>query len=112
MDPFLPNTRVNIITDETKLIQILSNLISNALKFTKQGHVNFGYKMKENDLEFFVEDTGIGIPPEMHEVIFKRFQQVETTVSRQFGGSGLGLSISKAYVEMLGGKMRLKSALG
>lgn len=100
-----------IFTDETKLVQILSNLINNALKFTKHGHVNFGYKVKGNELEFYVEDTGIGILPEMHEEIFKRFRQVETTIARQYGGSGLGLSISKAYVEIIGGKMWYTSEL-
>jgi signal transduction histidine kinase len=63
-------------------------------------------------LEFHVEDSGMGIPMDMQEKIFDRFRQVETTDSRNFGGSGLGLSISKAYVEMLGGKMWLTSELG
>jgi len=110
--PLLPDQEVCIVTDETRLTQVLINLIGNALKFTKQGCVNFGYRVKNNELEFYVEDTGIGIPSEMHEEIFKRFRQVETTTSRQFGGSGLGLSISKAYVEMLGGKMWLISETG
>ncbi len=104
-----PDTQFFITTDETKLTQILSNLISNAIKFTKQGYVNFGYSLKGNTLEFFVEDTGIGIPAQMHDEIFKRFRQVETMVARIYGGSGLGLSISKAYVELMGGKIWLKS---
>jgi PAS domain S-box-containing protein len=111
MDVLLPDNEVNIVSDQTKLEQIISNLISNALKFTKHGYVNFGYKIKNNEVEFYVEDTGIGILPEMQEEIFKRFRQVETTLARQFGGSGLGLSISKAYVELLGGKMWLNSEL-
>ncbi len=101
-----------VISDETKLVQILTNLVGNALKFTQQGYVNFGYTIKNNELEFFVDDTGIGVNPEMHEEIFKRFRQVENTMARKFGGSGLGLSISKAYVELLGGKMWLTSELG
>lgn len=109
---FLPDTEIRIIADETKLSQVLSNLISNALKFTKQGNVNFGYQIKEDEIEFVVEDTGIGIPATMHNEIFKRFRQVESTTARQFGGSGLGLSISKAYIEMLGGKIWLDSELG
>ncbi|MGE0021915.1 MAG: response regulator [Draconibacterium sp.] len=112
LNSFLPDTEIRIIADETKLSQILSNLISNALKFTKQGNVNFGYQIKEDEIEFVVEDTGIGIPATMHNEIFKRFRQVESTTARQFGGSGLGLSISKAYVEMLGGKIWLDSDLG
>ena len=98
-----------IVSDEIKLAQILTNLIGNALKFTKKGRVNIGYRVKGHELEFSVEDTGIGIPSEMHEEIFNRFSQVESTVARQFGGSGLGLSISKAYVGLLGGNMWLES---
>ncbi len=101
-----------IFTDETKLIQILTNLVGNALKFTKKGHVHFGYVVKEKEIEFFTEDTGIGISPDMHEEIFKRFRQVEFATTRQFGGSGLGLSITKAYVELLGGKIWLTSSPG
>lgn len=106
-----PNAKISITTDETKFTQILSNLIGNAIKFTKQGYVKFGYYLKDNEFEFFVEDSGIGIPANMHDEIFKRFRQVETTVTRIFGGSGLGLSISKAYVEMLAGRIWLKSKL-
>jgi PAS domain S-box-containing protein len=101
-----------ILADEAKLVQILSNLIGNAFKFTLSGHIHVGCNLKNNELEFFVEDTGIGIPSEMHDEIFMRFRQVESTTARQFGGSGLGLSISKAYVELLGGKMWLTSELG
>ncbi|MEX2428747.1 MAG: PAS domain S-box protein, partial [Bacteroidales bacterium] len=101
-----------IITDATKLTQILNNLIGNALKFTPQGYVNFGYGVKDNQLEFYIEDSGIGIPLDMQELIFYRFRQVETTSKRNFGGSGLGLSISKAYVELLGGNIWLTSELG
>jgi PAS domain S-box-containing protein len=101
-----------IITDETKLTQIISNLLVNALKFTKQGLVNLGYRVTNNEIEFFVEDTGIGIALQMHEEIFKRFRQIEISSSRQYGGSGLGLSISKAYVEMLGGRIWLQSEIG
>jgi len=101
----------SIVTDETKLIQIIHNLLVNALKFTKQGHINFGYNIKETMVEFFVEDTGIGISPDMHKEIFKRFSQVDASSTRNNGGSGLGLSISKAYVELLGGEIWLKSTL-
>ncbi|MBN1637662.1 MAG: PAS domain S-box protein [Ignavibacteriales bacterium] len=107
----LPDDEAIIITDSTKIIQILTNLIVNALKFTQQGYITFGYMVKDSHLEFYVEDSGIGIPLNMQDEIFKRFRQVETTDTRNFGGSGLGLSISKAYVEMLGGKMRLTSEL-
>jgi PAS domain S-box-containing protein len=99
----------NITTDETKLIQILTNLIGNALKFTNEGFVEFGYKRNDNNLEFYVKDTGIGIPAELHQEIFKRFRQADITDLNRYGGSGLGLSISKAYVEILGGHMWLNS---
>lgn len=98
-----------IITDGTKLTDVLLNLIGNSIKFTKKGYVNFDYHVKDNHLEFCVEDTGIGIPIELQGEIFKRFRQVEDTATREFGGSGLGLSISKAYVELLGGNMWLTS---
>jgi len=101
-----------IISDEVKLVQALSNLIGNALKFTKQGSVSFGYKVIDGHLEFFVQDTGIGITPEMHHEIFKRFRQVESSATRKFGGSGLGLAISKANIELLGGRIWVESEIG
>ena len=107
----LPNDNAFLITDEIKLTQILTNLISNAIKFTGQGFVKYGYMVKGSQLEFYVEDSGIGISKELHDEIFKRFRQVESSDSRQFGGSGLGLSISKSYVELLGGKIWLDSEL-
>lgn len=108
----LPENEDKIRTDETKLIQIISNLLGNALKFTKNGSIDFGYVVKDKYLEFYVKDTGIGIPEELHGKIFERFRQVETTLAREFEGSGLGLSISKAYVELLGGKIWLTSRPG
>jgi PAS domain S-box-containing protein len=101
-----------LLTDATKLTQILNNLIGNALKFTQQGFINFGYTIKDKQLEFYVEDSGMGIPLDMQEIIFTRFRQVESSNDQLFGGSGVGLSISKAYVEMLGGKIWLDSELG
>ncbi|MFZ2341043.1 MAG: HAMP domain-containing sensor histidine kinase, partial [Bacteroidales bacterium] len=108
----LPDEKSKIVTDGTKLIQILSNLISNATKFTKEGSVNFGYTLRDGNLEFYVKDTGIGIPKEHHEKIFERFFQVDNVISRKFGGTGLGLSICKAYVELLGGKIWVSSESG
>ncbi len=108
----LPDEKALIFTDSTKLIQVLSNLISNATKFTKEGRIDFGYALKNGYLEFFVKDTGIGIPPEHHDKIFDRFFQVDNPVSRKYGGTGLGLSICKAYVELLGGKIWVNSHPG
>ncbi|WP_164977441.1 ATP-binding protein [Ancylomarina salipaludis] len=101
-----------VVSDSIKLTQILTNLVDNALKFTPKGFVNFGYTRKDELLEFYVEDSGIGIPADMHNEIFKRFRQVELTSARSYGGSGLGLAISKTYVEMLGGSIGLSSEVG
>ena len=105
----LDDNRSVILADETKLRQILSNLLVNAFKFTQSGYVHFGYQLKQGSIEFFVKDTGIGIPESMKESIFNRFSQVESSISRQYGGSGLGLSICKAYVELHGGKIWVDS---
>ncbi|RPH26708.1 MAG: response regulator [Bacteroidales bacterium] len=106
---FTSDDEATVVSDEAKLIEILSNLINNAIKFSNKGSIEFGYTIKDNEFEFFVKDSGIGIPESMHENIFKRFYQVETNSDRTYGGSGLGLSISKAYVEMLGGKIWVNS---
>lgn len=107
----LADDMATIVTDATKFKQILTNIVGNALKFTDQGHVNFGYTLAGDQLEFYVEDSGIGIAPDMYEEIFKRFRQVETNSARKYGGSGLGLCLSKAYVEMLGGEIWLVSEM-
>ncbi len=108
----LPDEKAIIITDNTKLIQIISNLINNSIKFTPTGNIEFGYIPMDDYLEFFVKDTGIGIPKESLEKIFDRFYQVDRTVARQFGGTGLGLSICKAYVQLLGGTIGVSSTKG
>jgi PAS domain S-box-containing protein len=108
----MPDEKAILLTDGTKVIQILSNLINNATKFTKEGSIDFGYILKNGYLEFFVKDTGIGIPKEYHETIFERFFQVDNMISRKYGGTGLGLSICKAYVELLGGKIWVASNPG
>jgi PAS domain S-box-containing protein len=102
----------NIQADGTKLLQILTNLLSNAFKFTDKGQIEFGYKLKNDYLEFHVSDTGIGIPMDSHEKIFDRFYQVDYSSSRPYEGTGLGLSISKAYIELSGGKIRVESNPG
>ncbi len=108
----LPDSRSTIVTDSARVNQILTNLIGNAVKFTKQGYVKFGYKYRPNELEFFVQDTGVGIPAEMKSQVFERFSQVETAVSQQAGGTGLGLAISKAYINKLGGQIWFDSTPG
>jgi len=108
----LKDEDANIVTDSTKLIQILSNLINNSIKFTRQGQIDFGYILKDNLLEFFVRDSGIGISSDHIGKIFSRFYQVDGAISRQYGGTGLGLSICKAYVELLGGRIWVNSKHG
>lgn len=101
-----------IYTDEQKLNQVITNLIGNALKFTKEGRISLGYRLKDVFLEFFVEDTGIGIPVDQQEYIFESFGQVDGFASRKKGGVGFGLYISKSLVQMLGGRMWVESKLG
>jgi signal transduction histidine kinase len=108
----LSDSEADIISDETKLIQVITNLLSNAIKFTGKGSIEFGYTRKESVLEFFVNDTGIGIPEDHQERIFDRFYQVDDAATRQYGGTGLGLSICKSYVGLLGGEIHLKSKPG
>ena len=100
-------------TDEIRLKQVLMNLLENAMKFTDSGTIQFGYKFREDSvLQFFVKDTGIGIPEEKQKTIFTVFEQVEDFATRNYGGTGLGLSICKSLVEKLGGHIWVVSELG
>jgi len=108
---FLTDRESEIFSDAAKITQVLNNLISNALKFTPRGIIEFGYTLKNNELEFFVKDTGKGISPEMQDKIFERFRQADLSITKNYGGNGLGLSISKGFVEMLGGKIWVNSKL-
>lgn len=101
-----------IISDDVRIRQILDNLLSNAMKFTKSGIIKFGYTAIGEKLQFFVQDTGKGIALDKQAIIFERFRQEEETYTRQFGGTGLGLSISKGLAELLGGDMWLVSDEG
>ena len=101
-----------IKTDKEKIYAILSNLVKNAIKFTNTGTIELGYERKENYLEFYVKDTGIGVSQVQKEFIFERFRQGSESLTRNYEGAGLGLSISKAYVEMLGGKIWVDSEVG
>jgi CheY-like chemotaxis protein len=109
--PF-PDENSYIQTDLAKLTQVLSNLINNAIKFTKSGAVNFGYIKNGSLLQFYVKDTGVGISEEQIKIIFDRFRQGSDPLTRAYEGSGLGLSISKSFIEMLGGKIWVESELG
>jgi len=99
-------------TDKTKLIQILTNLITNAIKFTEKGEIRIGCRKIANGLEISVTDTGIGIAPDKLQIIFDRFRQADDSISRKYGGSGLGLAIAKAYSETIGAKLLVESIPG
>jgi CheY-like chemotaxis protein len=108
----LKGSDAHILIDKFKLQQILSNIISNALKFTKEGSIHLSYVIENNHLVFSVKDTGIGIKPGMENVIFERFRQAENTYLKETEGSGLGLSISKSFVELMGGNIWVESEYG
>lgn len=103
---------VQITADRLRLKQVLVNLINNACKFTLQGHVEFGYRYQNNGLVFSVNDTGIGIAEEEKEMIFRRFMQAATNITPNEEGSGLGLTITKAIVNLMGGEMWMESTAG
>ena len=101
-----------IVSDRDRLKKILMKLLDNALKFTQQGSIETGCYLNENKLILYVEDTGIGISPENHNLVFERFSQEHKEISRKYGGLGLGLSIAKENIELLGGTISLKSEKG
>jgi signal transduction histidine kinase len=111
LDMALKDSHSMIHTDRAKLTQIIVHLLKNSVKFTKAGKIGFGYAVRKSEIEFFVSDTGIGIPKEKFDTIFARFQQVDDSSSRNYGGAGLGLPICKAYVELLGGKIWMASEI-
>jgi len=108
----LENREALITIDRPKLVTILTNLLKNSLKFTEKGEISFGYRLDNDKLIFYVKDSGIGIPENRKEMIFNRFVQAEQTMNRPYEGAGLGLSIVKAYVEMLGGRIMVNSTEG
>jgi PAS domain S-box-containing protein len=105
----LSDDKAVVMVDETKLLQILTNLVNNAIKFTLKGHIEVKCSLDSNYLKFTVKDTGIGIPEEMHDKIFDRFFQIDHNDTRLYGGTGLGLSIVKSYVHFLNGEIQIDS---
>jgi signal transduction histidine kinase len=101
-----------LITDAELLRKIIDCLLDNAIKFTSLGSITFGYSVKTNTIDFFVIDTGIGIPPEFHERIFEPFAQEDISDTRGYEGSGLGLSIISGFLKLLGGEICLESDKG
>ena len=108
----LPVENKKVMTDQNKLDSILTNLIKNAIKYTDTGTINVGCSQKGKEIEFYIKDTGIGIPAHRREAVFSRFEQADISDTRAFQGSGLGLAISKSYIEMLGGKIWMESEEG
>lgn len=109
---YQPDTRNNdmiITTDRFRLKQLLSNLLTNAVRFTDKGTIRYGYSVVDNKVEFFVSDTGIGIPEDKQEIIFNKFQQIDNSLTRTRGGLGLGLAICKEITSLLGGTLRVES---
>jgi PAS domain S-box-containing protein len=109
IDPTMPEKDCLIKSDETKIRQVLTNFVSNALKFTEKGTIEIGLKENNDSIQFYVKDTGIGISKEFNEHLFERFRQAETSKTRKYGGNGLGLAISKSLIEMLGGSIGMES---
>ena len=99
---------VEIVCDQNRLAQVISNLLNNAGKFTEEGEIRFGFDLKDGCVEFFVQDTGMGIPPEKARNIFDRFVKLNDFVS----GTGLGLAIVKHIVEAHGERITVRSELG
>ena len=108
----LPLKEAIVKTDREKVYAILTNLVKNAIKYSERGSIELGYTKKGKHLEFYVKDMGIGIDNDRQEAIFERFIQADISDKEAFQGAGLGLSISKAYVEMLGGKLWVESEKG
>jgi len=110
-NPEIYDEEIIIVTDGYKLFQSLKNLISNAIKFTREGQVEFGFCLLDK-IQFYVSDTGIGISKEHQQNIFNSFYQAESSSTKRYDGTGLGLSIARAYVELLGGKIWFSSEQG
>ncbi len=112
----LPTDKAFVKTDQEKIYAILTNLIKNAIKYTNNGSIEIGYIVERRHalslLQFYVKDTGIGIPKDRQEAIFERFIQADITDKMARQGAGLGLAIAKAYVELLGGKIWVESEVG
>lgn len=104
----LPNDKYIINTDRNRLSQVFSNFLTNAIKFTKEGEIKIGYEIRNDDIYFFVSDTGSGIPEEKVNKIFDRFYRIDKSKE----GNGLGLSICKTIVNKFGGKIGAKSVVG
>ncbi len=107
----ITQNNLEIISDKNKIFETLKHIIDNAFKFTNFGTVTLTCLKNNNHLVFTIADTGIGIAPEKHELIFERFMQVEQGLTRKYGGNGLGLTLANKYIKMLNGSISIKSDL-
>jgi two-component system sensor histidine kinase/response regulator len=112
-----PDVPAGVMGDPTRIQQVLTNLVSNALKFTERGHVFIAVREdsrteRSTKLHFSITDTGIGVPPDKHEAIFEPFRQADGSTTRRFGGTGLGLTISATLVRLMGGRLWVESEPG
>jgi signal transduction histidine kinase len=106
--------QLTVKSDRNRIEQVLNNLILNAVDFvpSEGGKIEYGAQSKGDEILFYVKDNGIGIPPEKQKNLFRKFYQIDTSVTRKHGGSGLGLALSKGIIESLGGKIWVESELG
>ncbi len=111
-DVVKPSENPVLYTDKTKLIQLLTNLLKNAVKFTVRGSITLVVEIKRKDILFKVTDTGVGIPEEKKDIIFEQFRQADDSTIRQFGGVGLGLAINREIARILGGSLHVESTEG
>jgi len=102
----------SVYTDKDKVYAIMSNLLKNAIKYTDTGSIDFGFTKKDSILHFYVTDTGIGIDSKKLDAVFDRFMRAENPLTSKYEGAGLGLAITKAYVELLGGEISVESEIG
>jgi PAS domain S-box-containing protein len=102
-------TAILVKSDYQRLMQVVTNLVKNAFKFTNEGFVEFGYRVEEDSLVLYVKDTGVGIESEKRDVIFDKFRQADDSITRTFGGTGMGLAISKKIMDMLDGSIQVES---
>lgn len=110
-EPENPNNDI-LFNDDFRIKQVLSNLLSNSLKFTSNGFIEFGYKTNDKLVQFYVKDTGKGIKKQDQEYIFDKFCQGDSSLTREHGGAGLGLSLAKGLTELMGGTIRVNSKWG